>query len=177
MILLVVDTQKLLVTEALFGLERFVDHIKTLITKAREQGVEVVYVVHDDGAGEALTKGKEGFEIYEDFKPMNDEKIFMKDVNSSFKNTGLTEYLREKNQQDIIVVGLQTDKCIDATIKCGFEHGFHMIVPAHANATMDNEFMSGEESYRYYNEYMWNGRYAECIPIEEMVRRIDGTLK
>ena len=35
--------------------------------------------------------------------------------------------LREKGENDIIIVGLQTDFCIDATIKCGFEHGFHIL--------------------------------------------------
>ena len=30
-------------------------------------------------------------------------------VNSSFRGTGLLEYLREKDEKDIIVVGLQTD--------------------------------------------------------------------
>ncbi len=83
------------------------------------------------------------------------------------------EYLRNKNEKDIIVVGLQTDKCIDATIKCGFEHGFHMIVPAYANATIDNEYLSAEESYKYYNEYMWNGRYAECITMDEVIEKLN----
>ncbi|MDE6020656.1 MAG: cysteine hydrolase, partial [Ruminococcus sp.] len=56
---------------------------------------------------------------------------------------------------------------IDATIKCGFEHGFKMIVPAQANSTFDNKYMSAENSYKYYNEFMWNGRYAQCISLED----------
>ena len=51
-----------------------------------------------------------------------------------------------------MIAGLQTDYCIDATIKAGFEHGLNMIVPAHANTTFSNAFMTGEASYRYYNE-------------------------
>lgn len=144
-----------------------------LIKTARENHVEVVYVIHDNGEDSQLTKGKDGYEIYEGFKPINDERIFEKNVNSSFKNTGLTEYLKEKNQKDLVLVGLQTDKCIDATVKCGFEHGFHIIVPAYANTTINNPFMSGEESYRYYNEYMWQGRYAECISVEETIERME----
>lgn len=68
-----------------------------------------------------------------------------------------------------MVVGLQTDYCMDATIKSGFEHGFKMIVPANTNSTFDNAFMSAEQTYKYYNEFMWNGRYAECVPFEEAV--------
>lgn len=173
MILLVVDTQKLLVNKELFNLEKFIDNIKILINTARKNNVEVVYVIHDNEDDGELTKGKDGFEVYDEFKPMENEQIFIKNVNSSFKNTGLTNYLKEKNQQDIVVAGLQTDKCIDATIKCGFEHGFNIIVPAYANSTINNEFMSAEESYRYYNEFMWNHRYAECIAFEEMIARME----
>lgn len=71
-----------------------------------------------------------------------------------YKGTGLLEYLREKNEKDVIVVGFQTDKCIDATVKCGFEHGLNMIVPNHANSTINNDFLNGEQSYKYYNEFM-----------------------
>ena len=52
-----------------------------------------------------------------------------------------------KGCRTVAVVGLQTDYCIDATIKCGFEeHGFKMIAPENANSTFDNAFMTGEQS-------------------------------
>lgn len=167
MVLLVVDTQRLITTNGLYQFELFEGRVKELIKQARNNGVEVIYVRHDDGAGTELTKGTDGFEIYDGFKPNNGELVFDKNVNSSFKGTGLLEYLREKEENTIIVVGLQTDYCIDATIKCGFEHGFRMIVPANTNSTYDNKFMSAEMTYQYYNEFMWNRRYAECISFEE----------
>ena len=80
-------------------------------------------------------------------------------------------YIDKDNE---VVVGLQTDYCIDATIKCGFEHGFKMIVPENANSTFDNAFMTGEQSYKYYNEFMWKGRYAECVSVEETIKRMKG---
>ena len=148
MVLLVIDTQKLITTNALYQFETFVSHEKELIKKAREKGIEVVYVRHDDGPDEELTKGKEG-------------------------GTELLEYLQEKVEKEIIITGLQTDYCIDATVKCGFEHGFHVIIPATTNTTVDNVFMTAEQSYRYHNEFMWPRRYAECIPYEEMLERIE----
>ena len=172
MVLLVVDTQKLITTPDLYNFSAFEDAVKTLIAAARENDVEVIFVRHDDGAGAELTKGTPGFEIYEGFCPQPEEKIFDKTVNSSFRGTGLLEYLVEKNIHTVAVVGLQTDYCIDATVKCGFEHGFKILVPEHANSTFDNAFLTGEQSYKYYNEFMWKGRYAECISVEEMVERM-----
>lgn len=174
MVLLVVDTQKLITTPDLYNFNAFESTVKSLIVADREHNVEVIYVRHDDGVGAELTKKTPVFEIYEGFAPQPGEKIFDKTVNSSFKGTGLLEYLVEKNVSTVAVVGLQTDYCIDATIKCGFEHGFKVIVPKNANSTFDNAFMTGEQSYKYYNEFMWKGRYAECISVEETIERMKG---
>jgi nicotinamidase-related amidase len=172
MVLLVVDTQKLITNENLYNFNLFVSNVEKIIDTARKNNIEVIYIRHDDGVESELTKGTDGFEIFEKFKPFKEEKIFDKHVNSAFKESGLLEYLKSKKEKDIIIVGLQTDYCIDATIKCGFEHGFNMIVPAYANTTVDNKFISAEQTYKYYNEFMWQGRYAECISLDEILKRI-----
>ena len=82
------------------------------------------------------------------------------------------EYLKAKNEKAIMVVGLQTDFCIDATIKSGFEHGFKMIVPEYTNSTFDNKYFNKETAYRYYNEMMWPNRYAECISMEAALKKL-----
>ena len=170
MVLLVVDTQRLITNVNLYNFEVFEDRVKSLIGHARSNNIEVIYVRHDDGDGYKLTKGEDGFEIYDEFKPDEEEIIFDKNVNSAFRGTGLLEYLRKRNENTIIIVGLQTEYCIDATIKCGFEHGFRMIVPANTNSTFDNEFMSAEMTYKYYNDFIWKKRYAECLSFEETLQ-------
>lgn len=167
MVLLIVDAQKLITNTDLYNFDIFVSNVKKLIKAARENNIEIVYVRHDDGIGQELTRGTDGFEIYNEFKPCKDERIFDKTVNSPFRNTGLLEYLVGKQIKQVIVAGLQTDYCIDATVKCGFEHGFKIIVPKGANSTFDNEYMSAKATYNYYNEFIWNGRYADCISMEE----------
>ena len=124
-----------------------------------------------DGAGSELTPGMSGYEIYDQFQPKIDEKIFDKTVNSIFKDSGLLEYLH--GQKEIIIVGLQTDFCIDASVKCGFEHGFQMIVPENSNTTIDNKFMTAKQSYQYYNEMMekYNGRMVISKKICESVNQ------
>ena len=144
MVLLVVDTQKGIVDERLYAFEKFVSNIRKLIRTAREQGIEVVYVQHDDGPGTGFSIGDDEFEVY----------------------SGL-EYLTEKGEKDVMVCGIMTDFCINATVEAGFEHGLHMIVPAYANSTQDNEYMTGEQSYRYYNEFLWPNRYADCVPMDK----------
>ena len=174
MVLLVIDTQKGIVDEALYEFETFKGNVAALIDEARKHGVEVAYVQHDNGEGSGFSHGDEDFEIDEGFAPMDNEKIFYKNVNSAFNPaTGLTRYLESKNEKEVIAVGLQTDYCIDATIKSGFEQGFKMIVPALCNTTTDNPYMSAETAYKFYNEYMWPKRYATCVSFEDALKMIN----
>ena len=174
MILLVIDTQKGITNENLYEFDIFKTNVSTLIAEARKNGTEVVFVRHDDGPGSGFSVGDEAFEIYEGFAPNVGEKIFDKSVNSAFHaSSGLLKYLKDKDEKTVIAVGLMTDFCMDATIKSGFENGFEMIVPALCNSTMKtNDFMSAENAYRFYNEFMWPERYARCVSFEEALSMI-----
>ncbi len=167
--LIVVDTQKLITNDKLYNFEVFKENVIAMIKTARENNIEVIYIRHDDGAGFLLTKGEDGFEIYDEFAPLNNEKIYDKVVNSAFRNTGLIEYLNSVNEKTVIIIGLQTDYCIDATVKAGFEHGLEVIVPENCNSTFDNDYMSAENTYKYYNEFIWKNRYAKCLPFREVI--------
>ena len=171
MVLLVVDTQKGCFDERLYLFETVKNNIKQLISAARENNVEVIYVQHDDGPGTELDRSADNYEIYEEFAPTDGERRFEKNVNSAFHPmTGLTEYLRSKGENDIITIGVSTDYCMDATIKSGFENGFNMIVPYYTNSTYDNPYFDKETAYRYFNEFMWGGRYAKMISVEQALR-------
>ena len=168
MILLVVDTQKGCFNENLYLFETIKKNIKQLITLARENNVEVVYVQHDDGPGTDLDKSADNYEIYEEFAPRDGEKRFEKNVNSAFHPmTGLTEYLQSKGEKDIIAIGVSTDYCMDATVKSGFERGFNIIIPEYTNSTYDNPYFDKEAAYHYFNDFMWNKRYAKVISFEQ----------
>lgn len=171
MILLVVDTQKGCFDERLYAFETVRENIKQLITAARENGVEVVYVQHDDGPGTELDRSADNYEVYGDFAPRGDERRFEKNVNSAFHPmTGLTEYLKAKGEKDIITVGVSTDYCMDATVKSGFEKGFRIFVPEYTNSTYDNPYFDKETAYKYFNEFMWPKRYAKMITVEQAVQ-------
>lgn len=169
MILLVVDTQKKIYTEGLYDYENVSRVIESLIFSARKNNIEVVYVCHDDGEGSGCTYGDEGFEVFDRFAPINNEKIFIKEVNSAFNHkTGLLEYLKQKNVKEVIIVGMQTDLCIDATIKSGFENGFNMIIPSNGNTTKDNQFIPKDAIYKYFNCSIWPNRYGKVVSEEEV---------
>lgn len=173
LVLLVVDVQKGITDGRLYEFEKVKDNIKHLVEAARVHGKEVIFVQHDDGPGSGFSRGDEAYEIYDEFQPLANERIFEKRVNSAFhSSTGLLGYLQEKGKKQIMVVGLQTDYCMDATIKSGFEHGFEMFVPKYTNSTFDNPYFSKEAAYHYFNDFIWPNRYAKCISMEEALERL-----
>lgn len=168
MVLLVIDTQKGITDGRLYGFEALRANIKTLIAQARKSGAEVIYVRHDDGPGTGFSVGDDEFQIYEEFAPREGERIFDKVVNSALHpSVGLSKYLADKGEKQLMVVGLQTDFCIDATIKSGFDLGYEMIVPERTNSTFDNAYLGQRTAYHYFNEYVWPNRYARCVSMIE----------
>ena len=173
MTLLVIDVQKGITDDRLYKFEKFKSNVKELIALARQNNKEVIFVQHDDGPGSGFSIGDEDYEIFEEVLPKDNEKIFTKTVNSALHpSTGLLEYLQDKGEKTLMIVGLQTNFCVDATIRTAFDNGFEVLVPEYTNSTFDNVYMNNEACYHYYNEFMWPGRFAKCISMDEARERL-----
>ena len=166
MVLLAIDLQRGLLVEDLYNYEGFVANMKKLLAEARARGVEVIYVKHDAGEGSGMSEGDWDFEIYDELAPQPCEKVFVKTVNSCFSNKELCKSLEDKDEETVIIAGLQTNYCIDASIKSAFDRDYGVIVPEGCNSTFDNDYMTGETTYRYYNEDVWEA-FAYLVSIEE----------
>jgi nicotinamidase-related amidase len=169
-VLLVVDVQTALIKEHPYNEKKVIGNIKKLISIARDSNKEVLFVRHDDGIGEELEYGTDGWQIYNEIAPNKNERVFEKKYNSAFFKTGLKEYLESKKIDTIILTGLQTEYCIDATLKSAFDNGYSIIIPEQTNTTFDNEYLSGEKLYEFYNYKIWNNRFAEVLSVDEVSR-------
>lgn len=92
-----------------------------------------------------------------------------KEINSCFGNKELVEYLDKQKVKALMIVGLQTNFCIDASVKSAFERGYRVIIPKGTNSTVDNDYMDAETTYKYYNEMMWPNRFADCVSLDEAI--------
>ena len=166
MILLVVDMQKGIVDEELFAYDLLMKSVVRLMDEARKNRVEVIFFRHDAGPGSGLSAGDSGFEIVGEAAPKAGEKGFVKTINSCFGNKEFREYMERQEDRRLMIIGLQTNWCIDATVKSAFERGYRVIVPEGTNSTFDNDYMNKETTYRYYEE-IWPGYFADCVTFEE----------
>ena len=133
MILLVVDMQKGLADGELYAFDTFMDRIVRLVDAARKNSIEVIFFQHDAGPGSGMSSGDEGFEIVDGIAPKEGEKVFVKTINSCFGNREFKEYMEHQDDKRLMVIGLQTNYCIDCTVKSAFERGFEVIIPEGTN--------------------------------------------
>ncbi|QNK40392.1 cysteine hydrolase family protein [Caproicibacter fermentans] len=170
--LLVVDVQNGLMDEGPYQGEQVLKNIEALIPVCRENDVEVIYIRHDGGKGSELEPGTGGFEICARISPQSDEKIFTKTYNSAFLKTGLKDYLTQKGIREIILVGMQTEYCIDSTCKTAFELGFRVLIPEGTFTTFDNGPMRAAELCEFYSGRIWDRRFASVIPFKDLAKLI-----
>ena len=172
MILLVIDMQKGLVDEDLYAFDTFMDRSVRLVNAARKNNVEVVFVQHDAGSGSGMSAGDESFEIIDQITPKEGEMVFVKSINSCFGNKEFKEYMEHQDDKRLMIIGLQTNYCIDCTVKSAFERGFEVIIPEGTNSTFDNNYMTGETAVRYYNKDVWE-ELVESVAFEEALSMLE----
>ncbi|WP_019636552.1 cysteine hydrolase family protein [Paenibacillus fonticola] len=170
--LLVVDVQNALVQAKPYNIETILSHIQRLITACRENSVEVIYVQHNGRIGSELEPNTDGWQIYREISPKANETIINKNYNSAFKGTNLRGYLEGKGIEQLIIVGMQTEYCIDATCKAAFEHGFQIIIPEKTNTTFHNGNILAGDLYDHYNFNIFKDRFAIVEHIEHTLVRI-----
>ena len=155
---IIIDVQNILV-ESGFETEKLLEKIAYLQDQARKQQIEIIYIQHIE-TPEALTS--EDWQLSPLLKRQADEKVFQKRYNSIFKETGLKEYLDQQGIEQLVLCGMQTEYCVDTSVKVGFEYGYKLVVPEGAVTTFDGEDIPAETLNEFY-ENIWAERFADVL--------------
>lgn len=174
--LLVVDVQTCMVRDNPYRQALLIDTIKQLLEAFRNSKGTIIYVRHNEDGDPDFALGSPGWQIYSEIAPQEGELIVEKQFNSSFKATFLEAHLKNLGITDIILVGMQTEYCIDATCKSAFEKGFSLTIPEEGHSTFDNDFMAAEQTHAYFSKKIWNKRYARVIPFKKVLEEVMETI-
>jgi len=114
-----------------------------------------------------------GAEIHESVVPLSDERIIQKHFPSSFRETPLLEYLREKNIARLVIVGMMTHMCIDTTTRAAVDLGFVCLLAHDACATRDLSFNGAQVAAdKVQSAFLaaLSGTFAKVLSAEELSR-------
>jgi nicotinamidase-related amidase len=170
--LLVVDVQDAAVARGPYSGDIVLDNIARLIAACRAAGVEVIHVQHDGDPGTEEEPRSKGWEIHAAVRPDRGEKVVRQRFNSAFRETDLRCYLEERGIGTLILVGIQTEYCIDTTCRVAFENGFAVVVPEMTNTTYDNGELTARQIYEYHNRRIFDGRFGALRSMGETLRAI-----
>lgn len=172
--LIIIDVQNAMLAENPYRHNEMMTAIHTLLSTARQHCIEVIHVRHNTDNG-PLQTGSPSWQIANEVAPLAEEKIFDKRYNSAFKDTGLLEHLRAHQTEQLIIVGMQTEYCIETSVRVAFEYGFSVIVPEGSNSTFDNGCWSAQMLYEHHNHDIIRNRFAQMPSIKETVAILSDT--
>jgi len=117
------------------------ENAKLVLDDFREKGLPVIFIQHIAARPEAgfFLPDTKGAEIYEGVQPQKDEKIFVKYFPNSFRETGLDEYLKSSKIDELVITGMMTHMCVDATTRAAKDLEYNCTVIGDACATRDLE--------------------------------------
>lgn len=170
-LLLIVDVQNAIADKKPYLFDQVLSNIKTLLSRFRELKQPVIFIQHDDGIGSELEVNTRGWEIVKDIAPLPGERIISKNFNSAFRETCLEKELLDMQIHKLIVVGLQTEFCIDTTIRVAFEKGFGVIIPEATNTTIDGKFLKAKDIYDHHH-HLFNNRFGNIVEMEEVLKTL-----
>src|SRR5581483_11502445 len=131
--LLVIDVQNGVMAGA-FDRDRVVANIKTLVERAREDDVPVIWVQHAD---DDLKRDSEAWQYVPELERIESEPLVHKSFGDSFEDTDLEERLAERRVSRLVVTGAQTDACIRSTIHGALTRGYDVALVSDAHTTED----------------------------------------
>jgi nicotinamidase-related amidase len=135
---------------------------KEVLQIFRDQQQLVVHVRHQSARG---------FDIHPFVAPLSPEKVITKQEVNSFYKTDLLGYLKGNSVNKLIIIGMQTQMCLEAAVRAAHDFGFECTVVQEACATKDLKFggkmVKAEEVQTAVFSTLANGGYAKVIDLNE----------
>lgn len=142
----------------------------------RENNKENIFHVQHIAADPAMgffLPDTDGAEIHESVQPEEDEPVIVKHFPNSFLQTDLESKLKDNDIRKVIVIGMMTHMCIDATARAAVDLGFETTVIEDACATLDLSYNGHDvpaEQVHYSFIGALNGMYAQITSTEEFLK-------
>jgi nicotinamidase-related amidase len=115
------------------------ENIVKLLTEWRTRGWEVIYSQHLSLLPNSPLnyQNKVAVEFKDMIKPLPQEVVFQKNVNSGFIGTELETYLRDKGITSLVITGLSTQHCVSTTTRMAGNLGFETFLVEDATAAFE----------------------------------------
>jgi nicotinamidase-related amidase len=164
---LVIDIQAALCTGewAAFDIHRVVDRINQVARDARAAGAPVFLVQHGEDDG-PLRFGTEGWQLCERLEVQPQDIRVRKTATDSFHRTELQSHLQAQGVDRLVVCGLQSEFCVDSTVRGALARGYPVVLVADGHSTLDNGVITAAQISAHHNATLANlGSYGPRVTV------------
>lgn len=146
----------------------------------REHGGHHVHIQHISLEPDAtfFIKGDEGSDIHDSAAHFEGEPIVYKHEPNSFLNTNLLELLKSWEVERVVITGMMSHMCVDATARAASDFGFKVIVAEDACATRDLEFggtvVSADHVHKAFMSALES--YGDVMKSDEVIALLAGEM-
>lgn len=149
---------------------------KKVLTLFREKQWPVIHVQHNSRAPGMLTYNGDdtGILVYPAVYPEIGETVITKAYPSSFLKTGLDSLLKSWDVNQLVVCGMMTHMCVDATVRAAKDLGYDITLIGNACATkdlkIDGEVISSENVHKSFLAALAS-YYAKVETADEFIKQ------
>lgn len=158
----------------LVGADDAAERAAVLLAHHRAAGGRVIHVQHEslEEGADMLVPGTPGGEIDPRVAPTDGETVVRKTFPNAFLETGLNELLGGAEASDLVVVGMMSSMCVDATVRAAADLGYAVTVAADACAAPDLEYdgtqVGGADVHAAFMAALASA-YARVVPVADLV--------
>jgi nicotinamidase-related amidase len=114
----------------------------------------VIYVQHSGGDGAPDEPGTPGWAIHPAIAPAGGDTVVHKRDPDAFQGTNLQAVLESGEIGKLVVVGIQTEYCVDTTCRRAYSLGYEVTLVADGHSTWDGDALTAEQIIAHHNDVL-----------------------
>ena len=148
----VIDVQNALCLgkEATFKAMDIIANINEVIGKARQLYVPIIFIQHETKEG-LFINGSNGWQLVQELDKASEDLIISKYSSDAFKGTELKRQLDTMEINHLVVYGMQSEFCVDSTIRRALALNYSITVVADGHTTINNEVITASLISEHHN--------------------------
>lgn len=165
--LLVIDMQQGIMDDKTYVLEcqdELFNIVNQAIDLARKNLIPICFVQHSEKEG--LVEFSAAWQLDSRLHKEGEDYVFSKWHSDAFWDTSLLSYLTQHNIQQLIICGVQTEYCIDTTLRSAHRLGYQPILISNGHSTINNESLSAHQIIDHHNRTL--SSFAQVLSLNQI---------
>ncbi len=163
----------------LVGAEAAARQARELLQCFREHGGYHVHIQHESvrPGSTFFLRGTDGITIHDLVAHFEGEPLVVKNFPNAFRDTNLLDMLKENGIERLVICGMMTHMCVDATVRAAADLGFQVMLAADACATRDLSYgettIPADHVHKAFLAALKS--YGQVMPTHEIIAHLAAT--